>query len=420
MPGVGSHVSAGQRSTYQIPALRRWHTSHAGANAAHARPGCDGTAKEQHPASSWGLAQQQQPQQRPRLSTTCRVSQTSYDYDSLSSAEFGSPRRRFVWPKLSSPWHLRPQYQASPQALHDEILIRSQATVQIGALYSLVRLASTHEDAQLCFSALEAVRLSLVQREQLKPFSPEFHLRLSQMIVRCDALDLLMATMPRSVELGICLSLNSLHYIMAEYGNALRVDQLLLLMQCLERAGIAPSAQTYYIVMRACFNARRYEEALQYYNNCRAAGLRARPSVVKLMHQAGLPVEMPAEETAESSGSGSNGSVPAEAGEAGEGGAASSSSGSSDGSSSGVAVGEQLVAAASSMAAVAEAEDADGAAESYQHQHEQQEQQQHEEQHQQQEGQQQSQAALGNGNGLPISREGSSESTDAAADAQQQ
>ncbi len=147
---MGGQVCAGHGATYQIPALRRWHTSHAGAIAAHARPGCDGPAKEQHPASSWSLSQQQQPQQRPRLSTTCRIGQVSWDYDSmssLSSGEFGSPRRRFVWPKLSSPWHLRPQYLTSPQALHDEILIRSQSTVQIGALYSLVRLASSHEDA---------------------------------------------------------------------------------------------------------------------------------------------------------------------------------------------------------------------------------------------------------------------------------
>jgi pentatricopeptide repeat protein len=205
------------------------------------------------------------------------------------------------------------------------------------------------------------------------------------MIVRCDALDLLIATMPRSVELGICLSLNSLHYIMSEYGNALRVDQLLLLlMQSLEKAGIVPSTQTYYIVMRACFNARRYEEALQFYNDCRAAGLRVRPSVVKLMLQACLPVEMPVE---------------------GEAGGVSSNGSSND------AAGEQQQAADASSAVVAAVAGAGDAAAGQQ-------QEQREQQQEQQQGEQQ--AALMSADGLPSSSEGSSDAGDGAADSQQQ
>jgi hypothetical protein len=300
---VHAGTSAGRPSAPPAP-LRRWHS---------------------HTPSPAGFAPTRQPPQQLRLQPEpligesgarplrhlppCRVIQSSIDYDGPQPSDFSPQRRRFVWAKLASPWHLRPQFQDNTQALHDEIVRRSQFTVQLGALYTLLRVAAAHEDAKLCFSALESVRLSLVQRQQLKPFSPELLQRLAQMVVRCDALDVLLEAMPRTVELGITLSLSSLHYLMAEYGNALKVDQLAELMQMLEQGGIRPSVQTYYIVVRACVNAGRLEAAERYALECRAQGLHLRPSVLRLLQAAGVELPVEQEELAEELAAGDGGAA---------------------------------------------------------------------------------------------------------------
>lgn len=198
----------------------------------------------------------------------------------------GLPARR-VWPVVSQKWFNEPQY-ADAQALHDELMRRAQAgaVADVGALYGLMQIAASREDAQLMLNALEAVRAGALRRGQRQGFPPKLVRRFVSACAACEAPDVLLAAMYRANELGLLMSANAADWALKHFAARHDADSVERLLRALSAAGVAVDHRSAYCVIRMFVAMGLPAKARAYEAEFRERGVRLKPTVERLLVQA--------------------------------------------------------------------------------------------------------------------------------------